>query len=239
MMCERLNQTTSLLLTHKDEVSNYEWFTGDRILVLYCDDYGLNRYDIFEYSHAESEFSNGINTFQEIKESFGITAWEKIEVETNPDKIDFIILFNYLGSSDITLKKIDFQGKDIVYYGDIPLPKNGKCLVVSSDGTVLEYEQKEKERKTTLIKAGEDFVAFKEYQDKYSNFSYQSVCFKEVVDKVFVITDKEEQKSVRKFIRLRNWQKILRSYMPSRRYEEIIRIFTNAEGERITGRNKK
>lgn len=236
-MCERLNETTSLLLTHKDEVSDYKWFTGDKILVLYCDDYGKYRHDVFEYD--DSEFSNGKNNFQEINEWFNVIAWEKIEVETNPDKIDFIILFNYLGTSDITLKKIDFQGKEIVYYGDIPLPKDKSCLVVSSDGTVLEYEQKEKERKITLIKAGEDFVSFKEYQDKYSNHKYQSVCFKKVVDKVFVITDKEEQKSVRKFIRIRDWQKILRSYMPPMKYEEIIKIFTNVDGQRLTKRNIK
>lgn len=234
-MCERLNETTSLLLTHKDEVSDYKWQTGDKILVLYFDDLGQEHLEVFEYFN--NEFSNGTSNFQELDDECCIIAWEKIEVETNPDKIDFIILFNYLGLSDITLKQIDFQGKDIVYYGDIPLPKNGKCLVVSSDGTVLEYEQKE--RKITLIKAGEDFVAFKEYQEEYSNFSYQSVCFKKVVDKVFVITDEQEQKSVRKFIRLRDWQKILRSYMPPKKYEEIIKIFTNSEGQRLTRKNIK
>lgn len=229
--------STILELTHKDCVFDYEWEIGDKILVLYSDDLGQEHLEVFE--NFDNGFSNGKSSFQELDDECDVIAWEKIEAEPEPEKIDFVILFNYLGSSDITLKKIDFQEKDIVYFGDIPLPLDESCLVVSSDGTVLEYNPKEKERKITLIKAGEDFVAFKEYQEEYPKSKCQSVCFKEVVDKVFVITDKEEQKSVRKFIQLRDWQKILRSYMPPMSQEYIISIFTNAEGRRITGSNKK
>lgn len=236
-MCERLNVTTSLLLTHKDEVSYYKWHTGDKILVLYFDDLGQEHLEVFEYFNYE--FSNGKSNFQELDDECCVIAWEKIEAEAEPEKIDFRILFNYLGSSSLALKYIDSQGRDGCYCGDIPLPTNENCLVVSSDGTVIEYNPKSKDKKITLVQAGEDFVSFKEYQDKYSNHKYQSVCFKKVVDKVFVITDKEEQKSVRKFIRIRDWQKILRSYMPPMKYEEIIKIFTNVDGQRLTKRNIK
>lgn len=230
--------STILELTHKDSVFDYEWSEGDKILVLYSDDLGQEHLEVFE--NFDNGFSNGKSSFQELDDECDVIAWEKIEAEPEePARIDFRILFNYLGSSAMALMEIDSQGRDSYYCGDIPLPKDKSCLVVSSDGTVLEYEQKEKERKITLIKAGEDFVSFKEYQDKYSNHKYQSVCFKKVVDKVFVITDKEEQKSVRKFIRIRDWQKILRSYMPPMKYEEIIKIFTNVDGQRLTKRNIK
>lgn len=230
--------STILELTHKDCVFDYEWEIGDKILVLYSDDLGQEHLEVFE--NFDNGFSNGKSSFQELDDECDVIAWEKIEAEPEePQRIDFRILFNYLGSSAIALMEIDSQGRDCCYCGDIPLPTDQTSLVVSSDGTVLEYNPKSKDEKITLVQAGEDFVDFKEYRRDNINFRCQSVSFKEIIDKVFVITDQEEQEAVREFIKNQDWQKILRSYMPPMSQEYIISIFTNAEGRRITGSNKK
>lgn len=236
-MCERLNETTSLLLTHKDEVSDYKWQTGDKILVLYFDDLGQEHLEVFEYFNYE--FSNGKSNFQELDDECCVIAWEKIEAEAEPEKIDFRLLFNYLGSSSLALKYIDSQGRDGCYCGDIPLPTNENCLVVSSDGTVIEYNPKSKDKKITLVQAGEDLVELKKYREDDPVLMCESAAFNNVIDKVFVISGIEEMEAVYEFIEHKGWQKILRSYMPPMKYEWPIRIFMNSEGKRITGRNIK
>lgn len=230
--------STILELTHKDSVFAYEWSEGDKILVLYIDDLGQEHLEVFE--NFDNGFSNGKSSFQELDDECDVIAWEKIEAEPEePARIDFRILFNYLGSSAIAFMEIDSQGRDVCYCGDISLPTDQTSLVVSSDGTVLEYNPKNQEEKIKLIQSGEDFVDFKEYRRDNLNFRCQSVSFKEIIDKVFVITDQEEQEAVREFIKNQDWQKILRSYMPPMSQEYIMSIFTNAEGRRITGSNKK
>lgn len=236
-MCKKMITTTSLLLSHKDEVSDYKWEIGDKILVLYFDDFGQEHLEVFEYFN--NKFSNATSDFQQLDDECCVIAWEKIETETELEKIDFRILFNHLGSSAIALMTLDSQERDGCYSGDIPLPTDKSCLVVSSDGTVLEYNPKNQEEKIKLIQAGEDFVNFKIYREDNPNFRCQSASFKEVIDKVFVISNDEEQEAVKEFIKTKDWQKILRSYMPPMKYEWPIRIFMNSEGKRITGRNIK
>lgn len=236
-MCERLNETTSLLLTHKDEVSDYKWQTGDKILVLYFDDLGQEHLEVFEYFN--NEFSNGTSNFQELDDECCVIAWEKIEAETEPEKIDFRLVFGYPFEPNMKIVKNDSLGRISSDLCNFELPENKNSLIVCSDGTVIEYRPKE-QTKVKVVRTGEYFESTEIFNDSsYSKKQYESVVFTSILDDVWVFSDKEELEAVREFIKTNNWQRILRLYMPPMRYEKIIKIFLNVDDQRLTGRNKK
>lgn len=229
--------STILKLTHKDSVFDYEWSEEDKILVLYSDDLGQEHLEVFE--NFDNGFSNGKSSFQELDDECDVIAWEKIEAETEPEKIDFRLVFGYPFEPNMKIVENDSLGRISSDLCNFELPENKNSLIVCSDGTVIEYRPKE-QTKVKVVRTGEDFESTEIFNDSsYSKKQYESVVFNSILDDVWVFSDKEELEAVREFIKTNNWKRILRLYMPPMRYEKIIKIFLNVDDLRITGRNKK